>query len=64
MGHGGGHWWESDENFTARLTGHYDATRALSGLPYGVHAPEDCPGPPTCVQIGGNVITMEPEVEP
>lgn len=63
-GHSGGHWWQSDESFTAMLTSHYDASRALRGLPYSVHAPSDCPGPPTCIRVGDTVITREPEVEP
>ena len=47
-GHGGGHWWESPETSRALERGHYDATAAISGQPFTIHQPEECPGPPEC----------------
>jgi hypothetical protein len=47
-GHGGGHWWQSPETSKALERGHYDAAAAISGLPFAIHQPEDCPGPPEC----------------
>lgn len=47
-GHGGGHWFQRPDDRDRLLTHHYDATAAISGLPFETHAPEDCPGRPAC----------------
>lgn len=48
-GHGGGHCWMSP---TTReqldRDDHYDATAAISGLPFNLHRAKDCPGRPDC----------------
>jgi hypothetical protein len=41
-GHAGGHMWMSAATKTLFGSGHYDATAALAGLPFGPHNPADC----------------------
>ncbi len=48
-GHSGGHWFQQHVLAEAMRSGHYDAVAALSGEPFTIHAPADCPGP-TCPQ--------------
>jgi hypothetical protein len=43
-GHAGGHMWMSDRTSRILDGGHYDATAALSGLPFDGHLPEECDG--------------------
>lgn len=47
-GHGGGHWFASDEIADQMRTGHYDARAALAGEEFGIHRPQECPGPDHC----------------
>lgn len=47
-GHGGGHMWMSERTGAIFDGGHYDATGALSGLPFRGHLPQECPDPQTC----------------
>jgi hypothetical protein len=43
-GHSGGHFWIDDAGAALLEGGHYDATAAVSGLPFDGHLPADCPG--------------------
>lgn len=43
-GHGGGHMWMSNRDERIVEGGHFDATAALAGQPFGGHLPEECPG--------------------
>ncbi len=45
-GHAGGHMWMDAATMAVFDTGHYDAVAAISGQPFGPHAPEDCD--PSC----------------
>ncbi len=45
-GHPGGHWWLDRATDELLRSGHFDATAALSGLPFGPHDPADCT--PSC----------------
>lgn len=47
-GHGGGHAWTRYRTQQMMRGGHYDATAAISGLPFSGHLPQECPGPDGC----------------
>lgn len=41
-GHGGGHMWMSAATERLLDSGHFNASAALAGLPFGAHDPADC----------------------
>lgn len=43
-GHGGGHMWMDERTAAILRGGHYDATAAVSGQPFGGHPVDECPG--------------------
>lgn len=47
-GHPGGHWFQRPEDAERMATEHYDVFAAISGRPFEMHRPEDCPGRPAC----------------